>query len=142
MPARWTGAAARSRVEARVGEHGVQPAPIAGERLAGDQAFGRQPVDQAGQPGSRQQHPLGQLSHPQSVIGRLGQLQQDVVPAQRHAGRLEQITLEPPTISACVRRYARQTPTRQSLARNGDSSVTASDPRADPGRRARRTIAR
>ena len=99
---------------------------------------GLQPVDEPGQAGPRQQHPIGELGHPQPAVGRLDQLQQHVVPGERQAGLRGQVALEPADDLACARRNDRQTAMRQSEGRNGALAVgMPRHPRWSPARTCR-----
>ena len=57
-------------------------------------SLGLQAVDEPGEARARQQHPVGQLGHPQAALRRLDQLQQHVVPTQRHPGLVGQLPLQ------------------------------------------------
>ena len=77
------------------GEHGEQPAGIAVARLPAHQTLPLEPVDEPGQSAAGQQHPLGQLRHPQPALRRLDELDQHVVRRQRQPLLREQVGLEP-----------------------------------------------
>ena len=79
-----------------LGDHGERPARVRRTGLPLDQALPGQTVDQPGQPGPGQQHPVGQVGHPKPPLRALRQLQQHVVRGQRQHVPLGEIVLHLP----------------------------------------------
>src|SRR6266568_49947 len=89
-----SGPGAAQPAQASVGENGVQPAAVAGGSLPGHQALGLQAAHDPRHAAERERARGGQVAHPQAPPGRLGQVHQRGVLAQRHALAGQQIRVQ------------------------------------------------
>ena len=76
-------AGGEERLDAGVGENGVQAAAVGLAALAGDQAVADEPVDDAGDAAHGQEDGVGELVHPQPASGRAVEVEQHLVRAER-----------------------------------------------------------
>ena len=81
-------------LEPGVGEHREQAARVAVARLPAYQTLPLEAVDQPGEPAAGEQHPLGELAHPQPAVRCLHQLDEHVVGRQRQSLLSQQIALQ------------------------------------------------
>ncbi len=67
----WGGAA--KAVQPGPGEHSEGPSPVLGAQRPLDQTLAGEAVDPTGQSARREQHPVGQLAHPESMVRCFGE---------------------------------------------------------------------
>jgi TIR domain len=89
-------AGAIMRIEASVCEHSVQAAAVTGGPLTLHHSLGIQPIHDPPHAAERERTSRGQIAHPQGPSGRLGQMHQRRVFAQRHALAADQVRVQGP----------------------------------------------
>lgn len=68
-----------------IGQRRPLAAPIVVARPSLDEALGDEAVDEPGRPRPREEQPIGELAHPQPMLARIRQLDEDVVVGEGHA---------------------------------------------------------
>ena len=79
----------------RLGEAGEVAAPVRFAGLTLDKAGLDQPVDQPREPAPREEQPIRELAHPQRAVGGFGEVEENLVPAERQAVLALELGVEP-----------------------------------------------